>query len=54
MTFNISIIYETGIGIKANLVLLGTVKTDGKCIKPHQAKGPRIMAPERRDEGISV
>lgn len=54
MTFNISIIYEKGIGIKFNSVSLCTMNTDVKNIKPCKAKGPRLRTPEKIDEGISV
>lgn len=52
MTFNISIIYEKGVGTKFNSVSLCTMKTDVKNIKPLKAKGPRLRTPEKLDEGF--
>lgn len=30
------------------------MKKNVKYIKPHEAKGPRLIIPERTDEGVSV
>lgn len=54
MIFNISVIYEMGIGIKFNLASLCMMKTDVKNIKSCKAKGPRLRTPEKMDESISV